>query len=301
MLRALAFAFLAGLAAAAHAFETIDVVATTTDLRALVEAVGGARVRVASLVAPGQDPHAVELRPGQLERLKRAALIVRVGLDHETWLARALRTARITLDGRRDVDASRHVALMQAETPRLRHGTPAHVHGLGNTHYWLDPANAQPITRDIAEALSRLLPAERERFEANRQQFLARLDEAMVRWTEAMAPYRGTRIVVVHESWPYFARRFGLVVVGAVEASPGIPPTPSVMAALPQRMREAGARVLVAEPYSDAAVVRQLAARSGAIAVTLVPSVGADPAAVDYIALFDVNIGRLSAALASTR
>ncbi len=90
MLCALAF-FLLWTAAAGGA-EPISVVTTSTDLKALVEAVGGERIRVESLAAPLQDPHAVEVKPGQLAKLKAAALLVTIGLDHEPWLSPALRT-----------------------------------------------------------------------------------------------------------------------------------------------------------------------------------------------------------------
>ncbi len=116
-----------------------------------------------------------------------------------------------------------------------------------------------------------------------------------------MAPYRGTRVVVVHETWPYFAERFGLVVVAGVEPTPGVPPSPSSLATLIQRMREAGVRILIAEPSSNSSVVSQVAAKSGARAVTLIPSVGGDPDAQDYLALFDLNVKRLTAALAARR
>lgn len=112
-----------------------------------------------------------------------------------------------------------------------------------------------------------------------------------------MAPHRGTRVVVMHETWPYFARRFGLLVVAAVEPTPGVPPSPAYLASLTQKMREAGVRLLIAEPYANASVVGQVAARSGARAVTLVPSVGGDPEAQDYLALFDLNVRRLTEAL----
>jgi ABC-type Zn uptake system ZnuABC Zn-binding protein ZnuA len=116
-----------------------------------------------------------------------------------------------------------------------------------------------------------------------------------------MAPYQGTRVVVVHDSWPYFARRFGLAVVATVETTPGVPPTPSALSALPERMRAAGVPLLIAEPYSNESVARQVASRSGARAVVLVTSVNADPAANDYLGLFEVNIQRLTAALADAR
>ena len=116
-----------------------------------------------------------------------------------------------------------------------------------------------------------------------------------------MVPYRGTRVVVVHETWPYFAQRFGLVVVAAVEPTPGVPPSPSYLATLIQKIRDAGVKLLIAEPYSNASLVSRVAARGGTRAVTLIPSVGGDPEAQDYLALFDLNIKRLTEALAAPR
>ncbi len=282
----------------------LAVVATSTDLKALVEVVGGARVRVVSLAPPIHDPHQVEVKPSQLAELRSAALLVRIGLDHEPWLARVVQTVndpRFAPGGANVVDCSRGITLLQTETPRVKSDRGAHVHAFGNTHYWLDPENARPITGSILDALARLDPADRPAFDRNRTRFLALLDARLVRWAQAVAPYRGTRVVVVHESWPYFAQRFGLVVAAALEPTPGVPPSPSSRASLIQHMKEARVRLLIAGPESDTAVVNQVAARSGARAVVLIPSVGGDPAAQDYLTLFDVNIKRLAEALAASR
>jgi ABC-type Zn uptake system ZnuABC Zn-binding protein ZnuA len=291
-------------AAPAWAGGRLLVVTTSTDLKALVEVVGGERVQVESLAAPLADPHAVDVKPGQLAKLKSAALLVRVGLDHEPWLARALRSLndpRFVRGSPHDLDASKGIRLLQAETPRVRAERGVHVHGFGNTHYWLDPENARPITGAILDALRRLAPADHPHFEANRRRFLERLDADLKRWSQAMAPYRGAQAVVVHETWPYFAERFGLVLVAAVEPTPGVPPSASSLASLIQKMREVGVKLLIAEPSSNAAVVSRVAAGSGARTVTLIPSVGGDPEAPDYLALFDLNIRRLTEALAPRR
>ena len=295
---ALALALSAGPAGGVGA--PLAVVATSTDLRSLVEAVGGDRVAVESLAAPLQDPHAIEVKPGQLARLKAAALLVRVGLDHEPWLRRALASlgdAAPAPGGPRDLDLSRSVALLQTETPRLRADAAPHQHGLGNPHYWLDPENARPMTAAIVGALARLAPAERGRFEDNRRRFVARLDAGLGRWRSALAPHRGARLVTMHDAWTYFAARFGLLIAATVEPTPGVPPSPAALGGLVERMRATHVRVLVAEPYADPSLVRSVAARSGARAVTLVPSVGGAPEAGDYLALFDVNVARLAAAL----
>jgi ABC-type Zn uptake system ZnuABC Zn-binding protein ZnuA len=278
----------------------VAVVTTSTDLQSLVSAVAGDRVRVTSLAPAVHEPHAVEIKPSQLAEVKGADLLVRIGLDHEPWLARVLEIAReprLAPGGSGDLDVSRSVHLLQTETPRVRGERGGHVHGFGNPHYWLDPENARAITASIAERLARLDPADGARFDLNRQRFLAALDARLARWLAATAPYRGTRAVVVHESWPYFAERFGLVIVAAIEPAPGVPPSPSSLAALTQRMKAARVPVLIAEPESDSSVIRQVTARSGARAVVLIPSVGGDPAASDYLSLFDVNIGRLVEAL----
>lgn len=86
--------------------------------------------------------------------------------------------------------------------------------------------------------------------------------------------------------------------MAAVEPTPGVPPSPSHLAALTRRMRESGVRLLLAEPSSNASVVSQIGAWSGARVVTLVPSVGGDPAATDYLALFELNVRRVADALA---
>ena len=274
---------------------TVTVAATTTDLRDLVAAVGGERVSVESLTDPRQDPHAREIHPRQLALLSRADLLVRIGLDHEPWLARALRAAGATP---RDLDASRAVALLSTETPRLRADSRPHVHAFGNTHYWLDPENARPLTALIAERLGELAPENHGFFAANRDRFLSELDARLTRWRAELRSYAGTRVVVAHDTWPYFARRFELTIVATIEEKPGVPPSPRYLGALMERMKQSGIGAILAEPSAPAALVARVAAGTGARVVTLVPSVGADPEATDYLTLFDVNVRRLAKALA---
>ncbi len=273
---------------------TINVATTSTDLRDLVAAVGGDRVRVETLTDPRHDPHGQEVHPRQLSLLKSADVLVRIGLDHEPWLARALRSVTTRA---RDVDCAKAVALLGADTPRLRADDRPHVHAFGNPHYWLDPANARPITAAIEEALVAVAPADRPAFEANRARFLARVDAGLARWRERLRPFAGTRVVVVHDTWPYFAQRFALIVAAAVEEKPGVPPSPAYLGTLMERMRATNVRVVLAEPGASPALLRRLSEATGARVVTLAPSVGSDPEATDYLALFEVNVRRLAEAL----
>ncbi len=268
----------------------VHVVATTTDIKDLVQTIGGNQVAVESLAAPSQDPHTLELKPAQLLRLRGADLVVRIGLDHEPWLAKMRTDAPV-------VDLSRTVRLLQTDTPRLRAERQAHIHLFGNPHYWLDPENARPMALAISAALARLRPAEQAYFDTNQAAFLARLDAQLPVWKAALAPYAGTRVVVLHDSWTYFADRFGLSIVASAEPSPGIPPSPAELAALFARMRAAKVRLVIANPDSNGDLLRQLAAHGGAPAVTMVPSVGGDPAAGSYLSLIALNVARLAKAL----
>ncbi len=119
-----------------------------------------------------------------------------------------------------------------------------------------------------------------------------------MRWRAALRPYAGTRVVAAHDTWPYFARRFDLSVMATIEEQPGVPPSPRYLGALMERMKQSGVVAILAEPAAPAALLARVAAGSGARVVTLVPSVGADPEATNYLALFDVNVRRLTTALA---
>ena len=264
----------------------LRVVTTSADLKSLAEAVGGERVDVESLAAPEHDPHGVEVKPAQLARMRSAALLIRVGLDHEPWLAKARLPESVVV-----LDASRGVRLIQTHTPRLRVERRAHVHSFGNTHYWLDPTNAVTITASIRDALAKLSPDDVRLFDANRTAYLGALATKIDGWKRALAPFRGARLVVVHDSWSYFAEHFGLAIVAAAEPNPGVPPSPAELAALFQRMRESRVKVLIADPHANPSLVRQIAAQTGAHPVTLFPS------GHDYIRLFDDNVARLAEAL----
>src|SRR5205809_1065630 len=104
----------------------------------------------------------------ELPRIRTADLLVRIGLDHEPWLwpvLRALADPRLQAGTAHYLDASRGVTLLQTETARVRSERDVHVHAFGNTHYWLDPENAKPITSAIVTSLAVLSPADRPVFD----------------------------------------------------------------------------------------------------------------------------------------
>jgi len=171
------------------------------------------------------------------------------------------------------------------------------VHPSGNPHYWLDPDNGRIIAKSIAGALARIAPADRAYFDQRYADFDRRLGEAQKRWMTAMAPYKGTKVVTYHRSWPNFTERFGLDVIGYVEPKPGIPPSPSHTIELIAEMKRQQVRVILVEPYFDLKTPKSIAQNTGAQVVVLAPSVGAEKEITDYVKLFDYDVRTLIAAL----
>lgn len=278
----------------------LRVVATTTDLKSLTEAVGGDRVAVIALVPASANAEEYQPRPSDLATLGSALLVVRVGADYDLWLDRLLAQAgrpELKRGGAAYVDASFAVALLDVRGASL--GASGHAHGSGNPHYWLDPANADIVTGNIAEALIRLDPPNAKFYERRRIEFLDRLAARQREWERALAPAAGRPLLAYHNTWAYFARRFRLNFVGYVEPRPGVPASPAHLAGLLKKMREDRVTVIVRQPAEPARDADYLASRGGSKVVLLAASVGALPGADDYLGLFDTNVARLAAALAA--
>ena len=275
----------------------LKLVATTADLHSLALAVGGDAISVTHLIPAGQDAESFQPRPQDLARVREAQAVLRVGVDYDLWLDKLLAqsgNAAIRRGGPGYIDASTDVALLDVRGGGIGPGD-GHAHGRGNPHYWLDPANAEMITGTIFEALVRLDPPNAKRFEANRLAFLAKLDAKLAEWSRNLRA--AGPIVAYHDTWPYFARRFRLRFIGIIEARPGVPPSPSHLAAL-ARLKPA---LIVREPHEPKRDVDFLAARTGARVAILASTVGAVPEARDYLSLIDYNVQALVAPALSRR
>jgi ABC-type Zn uptake system ZnuABC Zn-binding protein ZnuA len=278
------------------------VVATTSDVASLVMAVGGDLVQVKTIVPPMTDPEAFEPRASDLATLFDADLIVRVGLGYDFWIDRLtdrLHRPDLRQGGARSVDASAGVPLLEVggRDPVAQDG---HGHALANPHYWLDPANAETITATIAAGIIRLAPSAHETIAANRNRFLASLNERLSTWTRQLAPYRGAAVLAYHNSWPYFARRFRLNVVGFIETKEGVAPSAAHLSALIAEARRSGVRAILQKTYEPKRLSEMLSAHTGVPLAVLAPTVGSVLQATDYLTLMDYNVGVLAQALAST-
>ena len=291
------------LSASQTAGATVRVVATTTDLADLAEAVGGDRVEVTAIARGYQDPHYVEAKPSFVLRLYRADLIVVVGRELESaWLPALIRQSRNAQIQRGAVgylDASLTAHILDIPTGQITRAM-GDVHPLGNPHYWLDPENGRRVAREIRDRLSALSPGDASYFDGRFEAFDARLAEGEQRWQARYGRLRGTKVVTYHRSWPNFADRFGFDVVGYVEPRPGIPPSPAHIVSLIAAMRQQNVGLILVEPYFDLKTPNAVARETGARVVVLPPSVGGADDASGYIELFDVALELVASAVDAT-
>lgn len=281
----------------------VNVMASTEDLADLTRQVGGDRVRVESIARGYQDPHFVEAKPSFVLKLAKADLLVVVGRELEIgWLPPLLlqcRNARVQPGASGYLDASLTARILDIPTGQITRAM-GDVHPLGNPHYWLDPGNGRRIAQAIADRLARMAPADASYFRSRYADFDRRLGEAEKRWDALMAPYRSLKVVTYHRSWPNFADRFGLHVIGYVEPRPGIPPSPGHTLDLIAEMKRQQVKLLLVEPYFDLKTPNSIGRETGARVLVMPPSVGGDKRITDYIQLFDYDLELLVAAIRET-
>lgn len=248
----------------------LRVLTTISTFNSFVTGVGGAHVRVESLVPLGAGPEDYQPTPGDVARIHDADILVENGAGLEGWLARTIENAR---------NAHLRIVTCSDGLP-LRNGNP---------HLWLDPVFAREYVRKIRDALIERDPAHRADYERNASAYDARLRalEREIAARVATIPPEQRTMIVFHSAWDYFDARFGLRMVGAIERSPGQEPNPRDLADLVTQARSLHVRAVFAEPEYSPKLAHSLAdsAQISTVATLYDDSVGSDPRASDYVSM----------------
>jgi len=293
---------LAILAPAAEA--KLDVVATTLDFGSIATEIGGNRASVTTLAKPTEDPHFVDAKPSFIVKLNHADAVVEGGAELEIgWLPALLdqsRNSKLALGAPGRIYCSQGISLV--EIPATLDRSRGDIHAAGNPHYMTDPVNAKIVAEHIADAFCQLDAKSCDTYRANLKKFAEELDKKTVEWEKLLAPFKGQRIVAYHNTWPYFARRFGLSIDLFLEPKPGIPPTPVHLAEVVSRMKAEHVRVILVEPYQNRRTAEAVAAETGAtvVAVAQFPG-GVKGTDKGYIELMDYLVNSLARALSEAR
>ena len=278
--------------------DKLVVVATHPALGSIAAQVGGDRVQVTSITDPTWDLHSVEAKPSVFALLTNADAFIHTGLDLELWADPAIKGShnpKIVRYQPGNIDASEGIKLLQVpENPSRAEGD---VHLYGNPHYWTDPINGLAIAGNIAAGFTAVDPGSAKLYLANLEAFQDDLKARLRTWLKQAIPKKGTPIVVYHDSWPYFARRFGFEVVGTIEPKPRIPPTQKHLLSVIETMRSRQVLIIVREPYHDQDATRFVEEKTGAKVFTLGTMPGFRPGTEKYQDLIEQNLYTLLGAI----
>lgn len=278
----------------------LNVVATLPDYGAIASEIGGDKVKVTNLARGTEDPHFVDGKPSFIRTLNQADVLLEGGAELEIgWLPPLVNSARnrkILSDAPGHGIMSRGISMIDVPTGAVDRSM-GDVHAAGNPHYALDPLNGKIIAANIADVFSKVDPKNKDYYTANLQKFKEQIDQKMVTWTKLMEPIRGTKIVTYHKSYDYFAKRFGLEIVGQIEPKPGIEPSATHINALVGRVKGERAKLVVIEPSRSQRTPQYVADAIGGKLLILPLMVGGDDKIKTYFDLFDYDIAKITTAL----
>lgn len=286
---------------AANVEAKLNVVATTPDIASIAKEIGGDKIELTTLARPTEDPHFVDPKPSFIVKLNKADVLIHGGAELEVgWLPKLIeqaRNAKIVGAAKGEVRCCEGVKML--EVPEKLDRSAGDIHAAGNPHFLVDPENAKIVAHHIADAFSGLDAANQEFYEANAKRFMARIDTKLAEWQAKLAPFKGQQVVAYHNSWRYFAERFGLKIEIFLEPKPGIPPSPAHLANVIAKMKESNARVVIVDPYLNRKTAETVARGTDAkvVNVTQFPG-GVKGTEGGYIVLMDYLVNSLAAALA---
>ena len=286
---------LSGVGAQPAAHAGPRVVTSTSVFADLVQQVGGDRLAsVHSVVPPGVDVEDYDPKPGDLQTVAEARLLVMNGLALDRWVPKLVQSANPSATTLVLSDGLPVLGVGASEDEDIAHN--------GNPHFWLDPRYAKVYVQKIHDQLLAMDPDGAATYDANTALYVAQLD-ALDQWIQqqvATIPPENRKLVTFHEAYPYFAARYGFQLVGVITPSPGQEPSAGELAELIQTVKAAQVKAVFSEAQFSPRLTQTLAQEAGVQQVVsdLYNDSLGDPPADSYIGMMRYNVERIVQALA---
>ncbi|MDQ8047344.1 MAG: zinc ABC transporter substrate-binding protein [Solirubrobacteraceae bacterium] len=245
----------------ASAAGTLDVVATTTQLGDIVREVGGSAVDVHQILQPNSDPHDYEPRPADVAAVAKAKVVFESGNTLDAWMGKVVSAAGG--DAKVVTAADTNVDRVAGE----KSGPEASTY---DPHWWHDPKNVEAVIPEIRDALIAADPGKEAAFTAAASAYLRKvqaLDGRLARCLSSI-PASERKLVTSHDAFNYFAKRYGITVIGAVIPSQTTQAQPSAgaLASLAALVRKEHVKAVFPESSINPKLADALAKETGATA-----------------------------------
>jgi zinc/manganese transport system substrate-binding protein len=279
----------------APACATLNVFATVPEWGALVEELGGDKVKVYTATNALQDPHHVEAKPSLIARARNADLIVATGAELEIgWLPRVTQQAgnpKVQPGQPGYFEAAPFVTLL--DKPVRLDRAEGDVHPGGDPHIQTDPRNIARVAAPLAARLAQIDPQNAAYYQDRYRAFAERWSTAIANWEKQGAPLRGVPVVVQHKAFTYLINWLGMKEIAALEPKPGVEPTTAHLSDVLATLQRQPAKMVLRAAYQSDRASQWLAERAKINAVALPFTVGGDEQAKDLFGLFDDTTARL--------
>jgi ABC-type Zn uptake system ZnuABC Zn-binding protein ZnuA len=239
----------------------LNVATTVAPISSIARNIGGDRIDLRGIVPDGTNSHTFEPAPSDASTLAAADIVFVNGLDLELptmELAEAnLRDgAEIVALGEQTVTEDEYVFDFSFPTEE----------GHPNPHLWTNPVYAKRYAEIIAETLSARDPENADYYAGNLSAYSAALDALDAAITEAAAtvPEQNRKLLTYHDSWAYFAPRYGFTVIGAAQPSDFSEPSPQEVASLIDQIKAEGVPAVFGSEVFSSSVLEQIAQEAGA-------------------------------------
>ena len=245
--------------------------------------IGGERVTVALLVPPGSSVHTYEPTPRQVQFVATADVLLLNGVNLEFWAPKVIAAANNpkllvvqTADGLPILQQSGEVG--------------------GNPHVWLDPVNAIHQAEKTRDALIAADPEHRDLYQSNADRYVAELRQLDQDIKTETATWSHRRFIGFHAAWVYFAQRYGLEQVAAIEEFPGKEASPEYLAQIVQLIAQHGVPVVFTEPQLPPRAAETVAGEAKVKVIGLDP-LGGVAGRNSYVELMRYNLGQMARGL----
>ncbi len=234
----------------------INVVTTVAPITSMVENIAGDKIRLTGIIPEGINSHTFEPVPSDVKILAEADLLIVNGLELEEptlKLAKANMKQGSALLQLGDKTITEKEYIYDFSFPKS--------HGHPNPHLWLNPRHALRYAALIRDELVRIDPDNKASYEQNATAYAKKL-EALDRAVEEAVktiPESNRRLLTYHDSWPYFARRYGFQIIGAVQPSDFADPSPREVKRLIDQIRKERVPAVFGSEVFPSPVLEQIA------------------------------------------
>lgn len=278
------------LASPTGALAKVKISTTTTSLAAIAKEIGGNLAEVNSITRASQDPHYIEAKPSYIVGLRKADLVISIGLALENaWLPNLLRGARKPdlLPGQKGYLELGPLINPLGELEGKMDRSQGDVHPEGNPHFHLDPDRAIVSAELILNRLKKIDPKNSLKYTDNFQQFKTQINTKSEEWKKRISSSGVEGIVSYHKTLFYFVKFFGLKQIGEIESKPGIPPSGKEIVQLINKMKNTNTHCLLIENYFEDSAARKISQSVKISTQRVAVEVGSEKNTETYSGLID--------------